>query len=537
MIPRYLILPIVVLGLVGSAADAQESVKLSAKHIPDSAVAAAYLSPREVLTSPEWELMPVEILQAAAKESVGIDPLHIQDVKVVVGLPGPGGPQFGALLSFTQDYPIDQLNPELLKEFQRQDVDGLSVYQSPSPPLIQIHQPNPRSLLIAGGDYLLPVLNADGTGQGQLVTLVPQISRRSGLTVVVAMDQIRPMVTGGLRQLAPRIPPPIQPLTEIAEMTDALMVNVNYGMMTGAISVSALARDAGAAENLEADLNAAIDYGVQSFKDQLIQNANDEGPVFDATVQYVDRISKKLSEFVRPQRNDRVVRIDVDTGKSNVAMTGVMVGLLLPAVQAAREAARRMTASNGLKQIGLAMHNHHSAYKHFPDRAIRDEEGKPLLSWRVKLLPFLDQQALYEQFHLDEPWDSPHNRALIEKMPTVYQDPSAVVPAGQTVFQLPIGPGLMFEEQPGERTIRDITDGTSMTIMAVESSADAAVPWTKPEDLSIDMQQPMAEMGGSHPGGFHVLMGDGAVRFIADSIDPALFKAMLTRAGGEPINF
>ena len=92
----------------------------------------------------------------------------------------------------------------------------------------------------------------------------------------------------------------------------------------------------------------------------------------------------------------------------------------------------------------------------------------------------------------------------------------------------------MFEES-GERKFRDVMDGTSNTIMVVESSMDAAVPWTKPADLEIDMAAPLARTGNVHQGGFHVVMADGAVIFLTNSIDLELFRALLTRAGKEII--
>src|SRR5437588_6801844 len=101
-----------------------------------------------------------------------------------------------------------------------------------------------------------------------------------------------------------------------------------------------------------------------------------------------------------------------------------MVALLLPAVQAAREAARRAQCTNNLKQIGLAMHNYHSSNNCFPPAFTTDRDGKPLLSWRVLLLPYLECSSLYANFHLDEPWDSPHNRPLVNQMPSVFACPS-----------------------------------------------------------------------------------------------------------------
>ena len=117
--------------------------------------------------------------------------------------------------------------------------------------------------------------------------------------------------------------------------------------------------------------------------------------------------------------------------QANIATAGILVGLLLPAVQSARGAARRMTASNNLKQVMLGLHNYHDAYKRLPPSAITDDNGKPLLSWRVAVLPFVEEQALYEKFHLDEPWDSEHNLPLSKELPAAYDLPGIPLPQGQ----------------------------------------------------------------------------------------------------------
>ena len=219
--------------------------------------------------------------------------------------------------------------------------------------------------------------------------------------------------------------------------------------------------------------------------------------------------------------------------------TPVLVALLLPAVQAAREAARRAQCVNNLKQIGLAMLNYESAMGSFPGAAVVDKQGKPLLSWRVAILPFLEQAPLYNKFKLDEPWDSPHNKELIQYMPSVYACPSNGPPAepGLTPYQVFAGPGSLFSPGKPPRIV-DVTDGTSNTLMVVEAARP--IPWTKPDDLPFDIAQnfrPAALFGAGskHPGGFNALFADGSVRFLKITINPVVLKALITRSGGEVI--
>ncbi len=191
---------------------------------------------------------------------------------------------------------------------------------------------------------------------------------------------------------------------------------------------------------------------------------------------------------------------------------------------------------NNLKQIGLAYHNHHAANNVLPMPAITDKDGKPLLSWRVAILPYLEQQQLYNKFKLDEPWDSPNNKPLIKEMPPVYLCPSRRNPeAGTTTYRVFVGGGALFEEGQGTG-FQHVTDGTSNTVMVVESKD--AVPWTKPDDLKFDPEaKPSLQGAGSlHPGGFNAGFADGSVHFIKNTINLLTWRALITRASGEVVS-
>ena len=221
--------------------------------------------------------------------------------------------------------------------------------------------------------------------------------------------------------------------------------------------------------------------------------------------------------------------------------TPVLIALLLPAVQSAREAARRAQCTNNLKQIGLAFHNYADVKNGFPAAAITSRDGKPLLSWRVAILPYLEQQPLYEKFKLDEPWDSPHNKELIKYMPQVYACPSRNLAGepGMTSYRVFTGKGALLEPSQATKLV-DVTDGMSNTFMVVE--AKQAVPWTKPDELPFDADvaahqpAPLFGAGSSHPGGFNSLLADGSVRFIKQTINLLTLRTLITKAGGEVVD-
>jgi prepilin-type processing-associated H-X9-DG protein len=207
--------------------------------------------------------------------------------------------------------------------------------------------------------------------------------------------------------------------------------------------------------------------------------------------------------------------------------------LVIAALQRTRESAARIQSANNLKQIGVAMHSYLDSTGSFPAHAVFDKDGKPLLSWRVLLLPYVEQDALYKEFKLNEPWDSPHNKKLLEKMPKLYADPLMKADKPYTTFyQGFVGAGAFFEGKKGIG-IRDITDGTSNTLMIVQ--AGSAVPWTKPEDLPFKPGAQLPKLGGT-ANGFNALFADGSVRFFSKSTSEKTLRAVITRNGGEVID-
>jgi prepilin-type processing-associated H-X9-DG protein len=186
--------------------------------------------------------------------------------------------------------------------------------------------------------------------------------------------------------------------------------------------------------------------------------------------------------------------------------------------------------------IMIGMYNHHDVNKKFP-AAFISKDGKPLLSWRVALLPYLEGEEgkkLYEQFHLDETWDSAHNKALIEKIPAVFQSPASELNDGPTVYLTPRADFTAFPDDRGI-SIRKILDGTSKTIGLLEVDDAQAVPWTKPDDWKIDLNQPKVGFRGQYDNGMNTAFVDGSVHFIAHAVDEKLLKALLTIQGREVI--
>jgi hypothetical protein len=190
-----------------------------------------------------------------------------------------------------------------------------------------------------------------------------------------------------------------------------------------------------------------------------------------------------------------------------------------------------------LKKIAMALNAYHDDRGHYPPAALAGKDGQPLLSWRVALLPYLGEERLYKEFKLDEPWDGPHNKKLLERMPQAY---AASYPYGpgapwRTPLQVFIGTGSVFE--PG-KTVRkaDLRDGPGRTILVAEAEGEQMVPWTKPAELTFAAGQSLAPLYGRFDSGFHALFADGTVRKLTKTrVSEQNLRALITRAGGESV--
>jgi hypothetical protein len=215
----------------------------------------------------------------------------------------------------------------------------------------------------------------------------------------------------------------------------------------------------------------------------------------------------------------------------------------LTGFRSAQTAATRAQSTNNLKQIGLAIHNFHDAHGRLP-ADIRSEDGKPLLSWRVEILPFIEEMQTFQSVNQDEAWDSPANKHLLERTPRVFEIPNSPgSDPGMTFYRGFASPVSAFDPTSASGIrIHDFVDGTSNTLAVVE--AREAVPWTKPgTDIPFDHDVPtdrakdmISEVGGHFPGGFNALFMDGSVRFIKETVNKMVLRALITRNGGEVVS-
>ena len=261
----------------------------------------------------------------------------------------------------------------------------------------------------------------------------------------------------------------------------------------------------------------------------------------------VNGVTPNTSAVYRNDYGFKMIEQHVLPGNSSVALSGIGIGMLLPAVQAVRHAARRTTSANNIRQLLLSNLDYESNHGSFPCAYTKDESGKKLLSWRVHLLPYMDAGDLYSQFHLDEPWDSPHNKTLIEKMPQIFVNPALPLEKGMTTYLAVTGQdGILLPpkeasvngEMKNGVTFAEVTDGSSNTLLVVDANWDHAVVWTKPDDFDpTEHQDIRAALSGTWNEEL-ILAGraDGSITYLDGSDDDESIRQMMHKNDGKPIN-
>jgi prepilin-type processing-associated H-X9-DG protein len=523
------------------AASAQQK-KLDLSFIPEDALAAVVAHPRQVLTSPQATIWPTEVFSVAGKKEFGFDPLDLEQVIGVIGMPQPGGgpPSFGFVARFRQPIDAAAIGARVVKAGTDEELTGRKVRINLTPLEPSLAFIDDRTLVVANQQSLSWMLAAKQTGS-PLQKLLQSVEKSPTIAGYAVLEPVRPLLAQVLPQLQRAVPPMFRDLTDLPMSIDNVRVSADLvGEAADRVGVELKFGTADAetakrvAHVLKRGMNDGKSLGMALFTQQMERGPNDP-EVAEAMLRYAQRMADMAQAMLepKPEGNDVVIKAELRAG---VAEVGMMSALLLPATQAARDAARRNQSQNNLKWIGLSLQNYHDKHNQFPSHATYDGNGKPLLSWRVYMLPELEEQALFEQFHLDEPWDSEHNKKLIDKMPAVFQHPGVALP-GKTVYQAIVGKGAAFDEKGGV-PLQSFTDGTSKTVMVVEVAPEKAVPWTKPADWEFDPEKEIdaSDFGGVWAGGiFNAVFGDGHVEVLTRSDNPKELKARFTRNGGEII--
>jgi prepilin-type processing-associated H-X9-DG protein len=372
-------------------------------------------------------------------------------------------------------------------------------------------------VLVGLGDEFAKPQPADASGP--LTTVLKDAAEGKHAAVAgVTLDNLPEEIRGDVLPAAVR---PFQPLFKAQTISAALDVDKNLSL-----DVRVKATSAGHAVDCEKALGLLLGLIQDELTEGIKMFEKEEALKDLVTLMRAAGAAAKGAKFSTLGNETRLsVSLPADLP---------FAAAYLAAKRKVQDAAALNVSANNLKQIALALHNYHDANGTFPPAAVCGKNAEPQLSWRVLILPYIEEDALYKEFKLDEPWDSEHNKPLLAKMPKVYSMPGqGKLINTDTYYRAFVGNGAGWEWVMGTK-ILSITDGTSNTIMVV-TAADA-VPWTKPDELNFDPDKDMTKLLGLVVNGkAQVAMFDGSVRTWAKLPPKATLNALITRAGGEVI--
>ncbi len=397
------------------------------------------------------------------------------------------------------------------------------------------YSPDDRNLIFGPEDVMRYVI--DQTKDGPTApSWGKEFQTVAGSQFCLVQDMIafRSMVD---RQRSQGGPDPFSSLTMFAplwEKTKVATAGVQFGTDSRA-TVTGWCSDKDGAVEVQRTVQSLIPLAqnmIAANKQHMQRMPKEVQGQMSAMFKFMDKLLSDIEVEVVSTDSGANVELTVETDAATIPL---MVGLTLPAIQSARAAARRTQSVNNMKQLGLAMHNYHSVHKKFPAAVMTAEDGKTKYSWRVALLPYLDQKALYDSYNFTEPWDSDANLKVLKQMPATFKHPSENAGTTTSSYYALVGEGTGLGDGETAVKIRDMRDGTSNTVLLFD--ARRAIPWTKPEDIKYSADADLPKLGGYDAGGFQALLGDGSVRMIADSVDEKTLRAMITRSGGEVIDW
>ncbi|WP_166826437.1 DUF1559 family PulG-like putative transporter [Thalassoroseus pseudoceratinae] len=540
----------------GSAATGSDGNVVDMTYLPQNMVGFAYVDWQQIVDSPEfskYENTPQ--FQQAMKEMTAATGLTSRDAKsftigLVAAEPGGRAPvdDQGTVVVVRLVKPLDRSKLENDPTTSSSDYNGQQIYSSSQGGTTQLLLLENDQVIVFGQQLKTIQQVVDQGTTSPRRTQFDFVDNTQALFAAFVPPDPNAFRAEAFQGAAPQLPPMIPP--NIATPLQAMMTAVQSDFIGGAIGLTPSGDRSKFKLQVQCGSSSSAST-IASSGDQLLSEVSTLLEGFKAMMPPEQQtVVTDLMDGIAFDSSGQTAELSLVV-PNNIADSmpgGGLPGMpSLPGfgggggnpVSDARDAARNAGSKNNLKQIGLAFHNYHAVYKSLPitksEPKYFDENGQPKLSWRVHILPFLEHVPLYEQFHLDEPWDSPHNRPLVNQMPDIFKRPGSALRPGHTTYLGVKGPGAIFE-QPAGLGFRDITDGLSNTIIVVEAADQNAVIWTKPGDFSYQPANPTNGLIGPS-GSFNALLCDGAVRVISQTIDPQTLLHLFQRNDGNPVNF
>ena len=501
--------------------DSKSRATADAKHVTLQYVtpryfAAVVIHPDVLLRSPSGRMMPIEMLQSLVMSDPPIDLSQVDELLLLFGMDRSFEPVFGAVCHFKKSCPREAIMAHL-EPIAAEPRNGMPVvYRVRQIDGAHAALPDDRTLIVSAENELRDMLFGR-RASGPLARQLESLDCDAAVTALWALAPVR-----GLQYLAlsalESSSPEVEEIAAVAELLSAAELDLRLNPEAEVRLVLKAEGEDSVAE-LEQRFDRALAAAGRRLEAEIFPGRDGErSPPADRELRYLRRLASQLIGAVERRRDDDYLELRVKGDALVAASVGVVVADCLsgdsghdPSLQAMRK------SQSNLQRIGEGLTEYHRLHHKLPHPS-NDRDGKPLLSWRVHLLPFVGEQELYERFHLDEPWDSEHNRALLSQMPDTYRNMEPV--RGETTtYLLATGPAALYS--PGKTVSLDDLDlGNTATILVVEANSARSIAWTKPGDFAFDPRDIFAGLGGQRKGGFLALMAGGTVDFIDFTTSP-----------------
>ncbi|HEY2838470.1 MAG TPA: DUF1559 domain-containing protein, partial [Pirellulales bacterium] len=386
-----------------------------------------------------------------------------------------------------------------------------------------------KTLVMAPEPTLKQMISTPADADSLILKRLPKLDDASAMLAVFDIVKVRTLVAFYLFSNPPPAPFDKPPLADLKN----LLKEVNEAVVKFEVTPEF---------KILATLHAVDEEAAKRTDTLIAETLTNVGAMLDEQSESAtDGVQSELAEIMSGQFNGivreltRVQKDDVVTLEFKGIVLENDINLIGPLAISSYikgwTASIAQRSKTNLEKIGQALDAYVAAKGMYPPPASLDANGKPLLSWRVHLLPMLGEQALYEEFHLDEPWDSAHNKALIARIPAVYRHPR--LPAmGKTQLLLPTGPATLFVGIEGPKP-EAITDEKSKTIVLFETDLAKAVDWTKPADLVLEPADPIKGLRGYVTLPLNVLFADGSIGKFNFEKQATDLPSLLSPAGGD----
>ncbi len=518
-------------GAASSGGSSPSAAQGGVSFITPDHIAAIVIQPQRILQNPLLGGLPPQMLDSFTKE-MGFHPKDLVKATFLVRsslIPDPASSSSkpsspAVVLEFGSAKDSAELAKSNWEEIDSREYKGKTYYvpgflkEFPASADIRVAttcQLAPTVVFIGEEPELKAILDLQGAVNTPFAQMFQQLNNQTELVAIGDLSSLK----GKWQALAASNDPQAAQLKPYVDLLSSLQSFEVQASLSAASLLQAKLNvaDAAAAAQVKTTIDSQVQAGQGLYKFMRPQLAKGLPSAYGEQLM---SLADQLVNGVTVNQNATAISLSV----AKPASLDAVVRDVLPKMAAAAQgAAENMQQRNNMKMIGLAFHNYHDYHRRFPT-GIRNGDGQLLLSWRVQLLPYLGEEALFKEFKQDEAWDSPHNKALLARIPEVFAD--ADLPEGQTRL-------LGFQGEKAwlngnaDLSFADIPDGTANTLMFVQVGPDKAVPWTKPEDLTLNPESPWESLGTIGPEGVTAAFFDGSVRTLPRELPETMLPLLV----------